>query len=321
MKRFNGKFLNKSFISIDQITNPREINTIFDTADKMRQIVEDRGNLGILRGYCLAQLFYQPSTRTFSSFLAAAKWLGAITIPIHEMSSFSSAVKGESLEDTIRSIRETTACDAIIIRHPEDNSSEICDMVSKVPIINAGSGKKEHPTQAILDLYTIRQELKRIKNLKVAFVGDLKYGRTIKSLGKLLSLVDKKLELYLISPQILKMPNELVKEWKSRGVSVHETDNLTDVLDKVDVLYVTRIQKEWFEAEGKIELYQSLKGAYDVNLSILKKANKKMIIMHPLPRVGEIAYEVDSDPRAAYFRQMRNGLYARMALLKLILKG
>lgn len=319
--KFNNYFKNKSFFSIGQITKVSEINKIFKVTDQMRNMVVKKKPSQILKGYCIAELFYQPSTRTFTSFLAAAKWLGAITIPIHGMNAYSSAVKGESIEDTVRSINQTTSADLIVIRHPDDNSAETAAQASYVPIINAGSGKKEHPTQAVLDLYTIKNELGRMKNLKVIFLGDLKYGRTIKSLGKLLSIVDKNLELFLVSPKILKMPGELVKEWKAKGVKVHQTEDLLKVLPQADVLYVTRIQKEWFEADGKLALYNKLKGAYNINLKILKKAKKKMVVMHPLPRVGEIVYEVDNDPRAAYFREMRNGLYTRMALLKLILLG
>lgn len=316
--KIKGNFFRKNLISVDQL-GQKDIEIIFKTALMMEKIVGKKKPSCLLEGYCVAELFYQPSTRTFSSFLAASKWLGALTIPIHGMNAYSSSVKGESIEDTVRTIHQTTGADLIVLRHPKDNSAKRAAAVSYVPIINAGSGKKEHPTQAILDLYTIRKELGRIKNLKLVFLGDLKYGRTIKSLGKLLSLVDGKLQLFLVSPKILRMPRPLVKEWRKRGVKVHETDNLLEVLAQADILYVTRIQKEWFEAAGEMKLYLRLKGAYEITLKTLAKAKKKMIVMHPLPRVGEIAYEVDSDPRAVYFSQMRNGLFTRMALLKLIL--
>lgn len=319
--KFNNRFKGKSFVSIDQLTHVSEILKIFRVADRMEKIVLKKKPSDLLRGYCVAQLFYQPSTRTFTSFLAAAEWLGAINIPIHGMNSYSSVVKGETLEDTVRTIYQTTASDLIIIRHPDDNSAEIAAEFSYVPVINAGAGTKEHPTQAILDLFTIQKELSRMKNLKVIFMGDLKYGRTIKSLGKLLTLVDKKLQLFLVSPQELRMPPALVSEWQNKGAKVLETENLQKVLPQADVLYMTRIQKEWFEKENKLSLYKKIEHSFDINLKILKKARKKMIIMHPLPRVGEIAYEVDDDPRAVYMRQMRNGLYTRMALMKLILLG
>jgi len=296
-------FYHKSFISIDQVSK-LGIKLLFKTAVKMEKIVLKKKPSHILKGQVIAELFYQPSTRTFTSFLAAAEWLGALTIPIHEMATCSSAVKGESLADSVKTIEQTTAADAIIIRHPDDDSAEVASQAAKVPIINAGSGKKEHPTQALLDLYTIKKELGRTKNLKVIFLGDLKYGRTVKSLGKLLTLVDKNLKLFLVSPKILSLPNNLVKEWQNKGVKITITENLAKVLPVADVLYVTRVQKEWFAKENKLALYNKLKGAYDINLKILKLAKKKMIIMHPLPRVGEIAGEVDQDFRAVYFKQM-----------------
>jgi len=317
-QKLNNSFKNKSFIAIDQLTKISEIKKIFQIADQMKEIVKRRKPSNILKGFCVAELFYQPSTRTFTSFLAAAKWLGALTIPIHGMSMYSSAVKGELIEDTVKSVNQTTGADLIVIRHPENDSAERAVNASYVPIINAGSGKKEHPTQAVLDLYTIKNELGKISNLKVAFLGDLKYGRTVKSLGKLLSLVDKKLELFLVSPKILRMSADLLKEWKLKGVKVHQTKNLEGTLPKVDVLYVTRIQKEWFKSQRE---YKKISNIYILDKRVMKKAKKKMIVMHPLPRVNEISYEVDNDPRAVYFQQMRSGLYTRMALLKLILKG
>ncbi|MFC1711228.1 aspartate carbamoyltransferase [Patescibacteria group bacterium] len=317
-KQFKGTFKNKSFVSINQLTSKKEVNIILKTADKMKKLVNKRQVNGVLKGYCVAELFYQPSTRTFTSFLGAANWLGALAIPIHGMSAYSSAVKGESLADSIRSIYQTSAADLIILRHPDDNSSEIAAKNSYVPVINAGSGKKEHPTQAILDLYTIRQELGKVENLKVAMVGDLKNGRTIKSLSLLLSMINKNNKMFFVSPDNLRAPMMLLNQLKSAGVEVFETDKLSDVISKVDVLYVTRIQKEWFANE---EEYNAVSGSFIIDKKTIKQAKKKMIIMHPLPRVNEIACDVDDDPRAAYFRQMRSGLYTRMALLKLILLG
>jgi len=316
--KFNNSFKNKSFVSINQFSSKREVEIIFKTADKMKNLVKNRAVNGLLKGYCVAELFYQPSTRTFTSFLGAANWLGALAIPIHGMSAYSSAVKGESLADSIRSIYQTSAADLIILRHPDDDSSEIAAKNSYVPVINAGSGKKEHPTQAILDLYTINQKLKKTDNLTVAMVGDLKNGRTIKSLALILSLVDKKNKFIFVSPDTLRAPMSLINKLKSAKVEVYETDDLNEIMPKVDVLYVTRIQKEWFAKE---EEYNAVCGSFIIDHKIMRKAKKKMIVMHPLPRVNEISTEVDSDPRAAYFRQMRSGLYTRMALLKLILLG
>ncbi len=316
-----GRFYKKNLIAIGQFTRKGELKRLFGLADKMKKSVEKREVRDDLKGFCIAELFYQPSTRTFTSFLAAAQRMGAsYVIPIPGMSAYSSAVKGESLADTIRTIEQTTAADLIILRHPEDNSSAMAAYFSRVPIINAGAGKIEHPTQALLDLYTIRQELGRTNGLTVTFLGDLKYGRTVKSLSKLLALADGKTKMVMVSPPSLRLPKDDLNYLIKNKVKVKETADLKTVLAKTDVLYATRIQKEWFEAEGRMDEYERLKGKYDINNKIMKLAKKKMVLMHPLPRVGEIAYEVDDDPRAAYFRQMRNGLYIRMALLRLILK-
>jgi len=316
--KFHNSFRNKSFISINQFSSKKEVEIIFKIADQMKKIVENRHANGLLKGYCVAELFYQPSTRTFSSFLGAAKWLGALTIPIHGMSAYSSAVKGESLADSIRSIHQTTSADLIILRHPDDNSSEIATENSYVPIVNAGSGKKEHPTQAVLDLYTIKQELKKMDGLTIVMVGDLKNGRTVKSLALLLSLVGRKNKFIFVSPDSLRAPISLINKLKDAKMEIHETNDLEKVISKADVLYVTRIQKEWFSDEKE---YRAVRDSYVVDRQMMRKVKKKMVVMHPLPRVNEISTDVDDDPRAAYFRQMRNGLYTRMALLKLILLG
>lgn len=313
-----SSFYGKSYVAIGQITKKSQIDELFATADAMKARVLAHEVYEPLRGRCVAILFYQPSTRTFSSFSASARRLGAYTVAIHGMTQYSSVSKGESLEDTIRSICMTTAADAIVMRHPEDNSAEIAASISPVPIINGGSGKKEHPTQALLDLYTIYEHVGKMDNLKVAMVGDLKYGRTIKSLAQLLTVTGTKNEIYFVSPDELAAPRSLVKELSTQA-TVHETDSLESVLDQVDVLYMTRVQKEWFEAAGKVDEYERLKLKYVLTRHMAERMSKDAIIMHPLPRVGEIMYEVDEDPRATYFEQMRSGLYVRMALLASIL--
>lgn len=315
IQKINASFFGKSIVSIDQF-NKKDIEILFKEAKKMEKIIFHKKPAEILKKYCVAQLFYQPSTRTYTSFLAACQWLGAKTIPIHAMNAYSSAVKGESIEDTVRTVYQTTAADLIILRHPDDNSSKIAVKASYVPIINAGSGKNEHPTQAILDLYTIKKEIKRLTNLTIIFLGDLKYGRTVKSLGKLLALTGKNISIYLVSPKALKLPQKLLKAWKQKGVKITETDNLYKVLRSADILYVTRIQKEWFKNKKE---YSKAAASYLINKKTLRKAKKKMLIMHPLPRLNEMSQELDNDPRAIYFRQMRSGLFIRMALLKLIL--
>ncbi|MEK7622363.1 MAG: aspartate carbamoyltransferase [Patescibacteria group bacterium] len=307
-------------ISINQITKVSEVARIFRTAADMEKIVKSRKTASFLRNKTVAELFYQPSTRTFSSFLAACKWLGCErVIAIHGMSQYSSAVKGETLKDTVRTIEQTTACDAIILRHPDDDSAQVAAEWASVPVINAGSGKKEHPTQALLDLYTIKKRLGKMTGLRVGFLGDLLNGRTVKSLSRLLTVVDKNPKIFLISPKVLKLPKIDYDYLQLRGAELTVTESLDKVIGGLDVLYVTRIQSEWFKTPVEKKLYASLKGQYDITPKVLEKAEKNLIVMHPLPRVGEISEAVDADPRAAYFEQMRNGLYVRMAILKLIL--
>lgn len=310
-------FARKDFVSVEQIINRREIDWLFKIANRMRVGVESNQALDLLRRSTVAILFYQPSTRTFTSFEAAAHWLGCPRIiAVPGMEAYSSAVKGESLPDTIRTIEQTTAADLIILRHPDDNSAELAAQYANVPVINAGSGRKEHPTQAVLDLYTIRQELGTLDGLNVVMLGDLKNGRTIKSLAKLLAVVAPSTKIIFVSPPELKAPEEFIRDLKNKGAQIQETENLEEVLPLADVLYVTRIQKEWFTNE---EEYLRAKGSYVITPELIRMAKNKMIVMHPLPRVDEIDPRFDDDPRAAYFRQMRNGLYTRMALLAAIL--
>lgn len=313
-------FFGKSYISVDQLKNKEQIHELFAVADKMKKNVESGMMYEPLDGKSIAILFYQPSTRTFSSFVAAAKRLGAYVTSIHGMQEFSSVSKGESLEDTIRSIYQTTAADVIIMRHPEDNSSQVAASVSSVPVINAGSGKLEHPTQALLDLYTIYDHFGKLKNMNIVMVGDLLYGRTIKSLAKVLALVNSKTKITFVSPKELAAPKEFVNQLKKK-IKLTETTELNSVLKTADVVYMTRVQKEWFEKAGKVDEYERLKDKYILTRHMVSQMPKNSIVMHPLPRVGEIMHEVDEDKRAYYFRQMRSGLYVRMALLEKILIG
>jgi len=202
----------------------------------------------------------------------------------------------------------------IVIRHPEVGSAAIAALYARKPVINAGDGIGEHPTQALLDLFTIREELGRMEGLTVTMLGDLKYGRTVHSLSRLLSMCQTK--LHCVSPDILRLPPELAAELKIRGMSIQEHSQLEEVLPETDVLYVTRVKKERFEDQA---VYESVKGMFVVTPEILKQAKDQMIVMHPLPRVGEISMDLDADPRAAYFRQMEYGLYIRMALLAMVL--
>ncbi len=308
----------QSYISIDQIIKTSQIEEIFKLAKEMGQAVESGMINEPLKGKTVAVLFYQPSTRTYSSFVAAANRLGAYVTAIHGMEEYSSVAKGETLEDTIRSIHQTTAADVIVLRHPENQSSVRAASVSAVPIINAGSGTNEHPTQALLDLFTIYENKVNANKLKIVMVGDLLYGRTIKSLSKLLAVCSPQSKITFVSPKELKAPPELVASLRKK-IYVEEETDLTKVLKDADVVYMTRVQKEWFEKEGKLAEYERLKQQYVLDTNLVKTMKSKAIIMHPLPRVGEIDMAVDSDERAKYFEQMRFGLYVRMALLKLIL--
>lgn len=310
-------FQSKSYISIDQITSVSQIKSLFSVADVMKNNVESHQVNEPLKGKSVAILFYQPSTRTFSSFLAAANRLGAYVTAIHGMQQYSSVSKGETLEDTIRSIYQTTAAHVIVLRHPDNNSAQVAAEISPVPVINAGSGTLEHPTQALLDLYTIYDHFGRLDNLKVVMVGDLLYGRTIKSLAKLLKLVGKNNSLVFVSPAELRAPSELVTEldW----ALVEQTADLKSQLKDADVVYMTRVQKEWFEKHGKLDQYERLKDKFVLTRHLVQQLPQKSLVLHPLPRVGEILYEVDEDHRAQYFQQMRSGLYVRMALLDQVL--
>lgn len=262
-----------------------------------------------LKGLHFATLFYEPSTRTRLSFESAIQKLGGTVVSTENAAEFSSSIKGETLEDTIKIVGSYT--NAIILRHPQAGSAEIASRVSDVPIINGGDGIGEHPTQALLDLYTIQKELKKLDNLKIALVGDLLNGRTIHSLIQLLSIY-KGIVIYLISPKSLRLPDKFKKILIDKKIKIEEVETLEPVLPIIDVLYMTRIQKERFKSKTA---YEKVKNSFVINQKTLEKLNPKAIIMHPLPRIKEIPVEVDKDKRAAYFRQAKNGLYLRMALL------
>jgi aspartate carbamoyltransferase len=277
----------------------------------MEEMVRRVGSFDLLKGKILANLFYEPSTRTSSSFTAAMERLGGSVIPINEV-RYSSVSKGEVLQDTIRTLEAYV--DVIVLRHPEMGSAALAAEYARKPIINAGDGIGEHPTQALLDLYTITEELGHVDGLTVTLLGDLKNGRTVHSLARLLCLYNVRLNF--VSPEQLRIPAELAAEILEHGLPIMETNKLEEVLPQTDVLYVTRVQKERFE---DLALYEQVKNAYVITPDTLKAAKDRMIVMHPLPRVGEISMDVDSDPRAAYFRQVEYGMYIRMALLAMVL--
>lgn len=299
----------KDILSVKQFSRS-DLEYIFSVAHEMNTMVDHVGTFDLLKGKILANLFYEPSTRTSSSFTSAMERLGGSVIPINEV-KYSSVSKGESLPDTVRTLE--CYADVIVLRHPETGSATLAAKYARKPIINAGDGIGEHPTQALLDTFTIREELGNIDGLTVTMLGDLKYGRTVHSLARLLSLYNVRLNY--VSPEILHMPEEIIDELPRTMAQVQYSE-LDEVLAGTDVLYVTRVQKERFADEAE---YESVKGAYVITPEIMKNAKERMIVMHPLPRVGEISMDFDSDPRAAYFRQMEYGLYVRMALLAMVL--
>lgn len=308
------------FISVEQIRDRKDLdNIIFPRAKRLQYMVNDDGASLALQGRCLVDLFYEASTRTYCSFAIAMRRLGGMVQEIIGV-EFSSVAKGESFEDTIVTL--SALGDAIVIRCKEEGQAKKAAQISKVPIINAGDGKGEHPTQAVLDLLTIQRELKRIDGLTITLVGDLKHGRTVHSLARLLCLYDG-ITLNLVSPPSLRMSPELLSRLRGHGLAPREHDRLDDVVPESDVIYMTRVQLERMpEAERPDEV------PYIVTESTMAKAKPRdqMILMHPLPRDSEhgkpeIAVEVDNDPRAAYFRQVEYGMYARMALLYLMLRG
>jgi aspartate carbamoyltransferase len=301
----------KDIISVKQFKR-EDLEYIFGVAHEMRGMVERVGTFDLLKGKILANLFYEPSTRTSSSFTAAMERLGGSVIPINEV-KYSSVSKGESLPDTVRTLE--CYADVIVLRHPETGSAAIAAKAAHKPVINAGDGVGEHPTQALLDTFTIREELGRLDNLNVTMLGDLKYGRTVHSLARLLSTFSG-IKLNYVSPEILRMPKEVMEEVAEKKVPQTEHSSLEQALPETDVLYVTRVQKERFEDPAD---YEKVKGAYVIDPAVMKAAKKDMIVMHPLPRVTEISMDFDEDPRAAYFRQMEYGLYVRMALLAMVL--
>ena len=306
----NAPWYGQDIISVRQFGR-EDLEYIFAVSHEMHDMVDHIGTFDLLKGKILANLFYEPSTRTSSSFTAAMERLGGSVIPINEV-KYSSVSKGESLADTVRTLE--CYADVIVLRHPEVGSAAIAAKAARKPVINAGDGIGEHPTQALLDAFTIKEEIGHLDGLTVTLLGDLKHGRTVHSLARLLSLY--KVKLNYVAPDILRMPTELIEELNAKGVEQVEFTALDQPLPGTDVLYVTRVQKERFTDEA---VYESVKGAYVIDPKVMKAAKERMIVMHPLPRVGEISPEFDDDPRAAYFRQMEYGLYVRMALLAMVL--
>ncbi len=284
------------------------IEKLFVSAGKLEKKPDN-----CLKGKIMASLFYEPSTRTRFSFESAMLRLGGNVITTENAKEFSSAAKGETLEDTIRVINSYV--DIIVLRHYEEGASKRAASVSDVPVINAGDGPGQHPTQALLDLYTIQRELGKIDGLHIAMVGDLKHGRTIRSLSYMLGKF-KNIKIVFVSPKELRVGEDIKKYLEKHKTYYDETEDLESVISSVDVLYQTRIQKERFKTDSE---YKKYKGCYQIDAVMAKKMKAKAIIMHPLPRVDEIKPEVDSSPKAVYFKQAKYGVLIRMALLKYLL--
>jgi len=266
-----------------------------------------------LAGRIMATLFYEPSTRTRLSFESAMHRLGGSVIGTEAAGAFSSAVKGETLEDTIRMVN--AYADVVVLRHDRAGASARAAEVSEIPVINAGDGPAEHPTQALLDIATIEREMSRIEGLHVALCGDLRYGRTARSLVLLLSQYPG-VRITFVAPEVVQMGADIRGLLDARGIAYAVSDNLAEVAPEVDVLYQTRIQRERFEDPGEFQLARA---GTRVDAALMARLPQRAIVLHPLPRVDEISAEVDGDPRAAYFRQARNGVAVRMALLEMLL--
>jgi aspartate carbamoyltransferase catalytic subunit len=286
-----------------------EVDDILKTARKIEPLAKTGSEL--LKGRLLGTLFFEPSTRTRLSFETAMHRLGGNVIGFAEP-GISSVSKGETLADTVRVVENYA--DVLVIRHPLEGSSRLAADYASIPVINAGAGSEEHPTQAFLDLYTMWRELGEVNGINVALVGDLKYGRTVHSLAYLLSKYE--VNLFFVSPPALKIREEVSSDLKKLGTNFVEKTDITEVLPDVDVLYLTRIQKERFP---DLTEYQKVRGSYRVTTDLLTNAKSNMIILHPLPRVDEIDVSVDATPHAKYFKQVFYGVVVRMALLALIL--
>lgn len=300
----------KDIISMNDMSK-EEILEILEIAEKIENSSEEE-KLNFLKGKIIATLFFEPSTRTKMSFESAAFRLGAQVLQLPPLEQ-SSVKKGESFSDTIRMVESYS--DVIVVRHPNDGAARLASTTSKKPVINAGDGSNQHPSQTLLDLYTIKEEKGTLSNLSIAFVGDLKYGRTVHSLVKALTHFNP--TIYFVSPKILQMPTYLIDDLDKNNIKYEILEDFRDCLDKIDVFYMTRIQKERFP---DIEDYQKVKGIYVINKeNILGKCKEDMIILHPLPRVDEISTDLDETKHALYFKQAKNGIPVRQAMMMKVL--
>ena len=300
----------KDIISMNDMSK-EEILEILEIAEKIENSSEEE-KLNFLTGKIIATLFFEPSTRTKMSFESAAFRLGAQVLQLPPLEQ-SSVKKGESFSDTIRMVESYS--DVIVVRHPNDGAARLASTTSNKPVINAGDGSNQHPSQTLLDLYTIKEEKGTLSNLSIAFVGDLKYGRTVHSLVKALTHFNP--TIYFVSPKILQMPTYLIDDLDKNNIKYEILEDFRDCLDKIDVFYMTRIQKERFP---DVEDYQKVKGVYVINKeNILGKCKEDMIILHPLPRVDEISTDLDETKHALYFKQAKNGIPVRQAMMMKVL--
>ncbi|EQD42306.1 aspartate carbamoyltransferase catalytic subunit [mine drainage metagenome] len=302
-----GSLAGSDIISISDFSNS-EIEHVFEVADSMSKNM--RGNADLLKGKLMAAMFFEPSTRTRFSFEASMHRLGGAAMDFANTEG-TSVAKGENLADTIRVI--DTYADVIVIRHKYEGAARLAAKFASHPVINAGDGSGQHPTQTLLDLYTMKKSKGTIKGLKVGLVGDLKYGRTVHSLAYALSKLGAK--IYLISPDMLQMPSYILSDISKSAIAA-KTDKLEDVIGDLDVIYMTRVQKERF---GDLNEYAKVSRAYTITTTTMSKAKKDAILMHPLPRISEISKDVDNLKAAKYFEQASNGIPIRMALLSMVL--
>jgi len=300
------KMKNRSLVSINDYSLDEQLHIL-----KLAAEFEKKPRQKILENHVVASLFFEPSTRTRLSFESAASQLSAKIVGFSEAGS-SSVSKGESLKDTILTVSNYS--DIIVMRHPREGSAKYADEVAPIPIINAGDGAHQHPTQTLLDMYSIQKTQGRLEELHIAFVGDLKYGRTVHSL--VMALCQFNTTFHLVSPTELKLPSYVKQHIKDRNLEYHQYTDINEVIPRVDILYMTRIQKERFS--DPIE-YERVKDAYILRLPMLDGAKQNMKVLHPLPRVNEIDEDVDASPQAYYFQQAQNGVYVRQALLASIL--
>ncbi len=300
----------KDIISMNDMSK-EEILEILEIAEKIEKTPEEE-KLNFLKGKIIATLFFEPSTRTKMSFESAAFRLGAQVLQLPPL-ELSSVKKGESFSDTIKMVESYS--DVIVVRHPNDGAARLASTTSQKPVLNAGDGSNQHPSQTLLDLYTIKDEKGTLNNLSIAFVGDLKYGRTVHSLVKALTHFNP--VIYFVAPKILQMPSYLIDDLDKNNIKYEILEDFRDCLDKIDVFYMTRIQKERFP---DIEDYEKLKGVYVINKkNILGKCKEDMIILHPLPRVDEISTDLDDTKHALYFKQAKNGIPIRQAMMMKVL--